>query len=544
MVKFSNKSNETISVMVEKCWFWDDSYSYAIRPNQEENWGRASKTYMTISYENLHGGPKIIRRIDINSDGYVEFYSRSNIVVCESSGEQSYQLGESPEEEINRLKEEMTQKLLDIEKINNEKQFENDDHLITQYQKQIDDKNEEMELLRGKLESQLTIITEKLEEENEKHEAKLNEVEQNFKKQLNQMTLDQLKTSLQNLNETKRVLTKAYRDNKKISDNKQKEFETLQTQYKDEANHIVEFHHERQDNSILNILLLGITGHGKSTFANRFYGDDSENAKKGPFAVGDSVQSETKLPKKEISQRNNNQKMSIIDTPGLLDTAGQDKYNMKNLIEYLRGINGINAFLVVKSMGEPRLDIAYQNMLSDLEGYLGKNFWEHVIFIATKAEKHDKDKLPNWCTEFRNEIKKLFNLNGNNKIKLPIIGMSNFDNYKNPIETLMKNIPKERYKCDALKSPIDDLKKKMDIASKEYKQMQLEVEDLELQLKSNQNQIEFAVGSLKKQGVTVENTSNIRSHQQAFEDNDIENSDGNNNNNDCGEPSNKKRRLQ
>lgn len=43
--------------------------------------------------------------------------------------------------------------------------------------------------------------------------------------------------------------------------------------------------------NVKSLVLLGVTGNGKSTFANRLCGDKSRKAKKGPFKASNRAKS-------------------------------------------------------------------------------------------------------------------------------------------------------------------------------------------------------------------------------------------------------------
>lgn len=73
------------------------------------------------------------------------------------------------------------------------------------------------------------------------------------------------------------------------------------------------------------IILLGKTGHGKSTFCN-LLSDSFE------FKVGENLNSCTKdIKKKEYDLKEDNTKLVIIDTPGFSDSDGDDPENIKKI---------------------------------------------------------------------------------------------------------------------------------------------------------------------------------------------------------------------
>ena len=74
------------------------------------------------------------------------------------------------------------------------------------------------------------------------------------------------------------------------------------------------------------ILLLGVTGNGKSTLGNVLLG-------KKVFKVGNNIDSCTSQTQIESSIVNGTQ-INIIDTPGFDDSNGNDIGNIEKMINY------------------------------------------------------------------------------------------------------------------------------------------------------------------------------------------------------------------
>ncbi|MBQ2617005.1 MAG: 50S ribosome-binding GTPase, partial [Synergistaceae bacterium] len=75
----------------------------------------------------------------------------------------------------------------------------------------------------------------------------------------------------------------------------------------------------------LDVMLIGATGSGKSTTLNGLFG--SERAK-----VGHGFDPETM----NISEHRLNELLNFWDTPGLGDSANQDKEHVKKIVDKLR----------------------------------------------------------------------------------------------------------------------------------------------------------------------------------------------------------------
>jgi predicted GTPase len=109
------------------------------------------------------------------------------------------------------------------------------------------------------------------------------------------------------------------------------------------------------------IILLGKTGHGKSTFCNLL--SDSFEFK---VAAETDVNSCTKeIKKKEYDIKEENIKLVIIDTPGFSDSDGDDPNIIKDIKNYLlkKDLPRINSIIVIISIQEPKLDQSIQLFL-------------------------------------------------------------------------------------------------------------------------------------------------------------------------------------
>eukprot|EP01083_Nonionella_stella_P137474 418258_1 len=116
----------------------------------------------------------------------------------------------------------------------------------------------------------------------------------------------------------------------------QADINTVNDQILTEEKELYKFTAERRDQSHQTIVLMGMTGDGKSTFGNRLCGDVSFMANEtGPYKTSDNNQSCTQLLQKWICD-----KLSVIDCPGWGDTEDKDRSHTNNLCAYLKGCGG------------------------------------------------------------------------------------------------------------------------------------------------------------------------------------------------------------
>ena len=176
----------------------------------------------------------------------------------------------------------------------------------------------------------------------------------------------------------------------------------------------------------INILLLGESGVGKSTFINAFVNylnyDELKQAKRNPiilipvsfittagddfrehivkFGESDSLsnedhnhlgQSVTQHCKSYVFTLNDTnyryQKIRIIDTPGIGDTRGvtQDDRNLQHILSYINNLTHLNAVCILLKPNNTRLNIFFRSCLIQLFDLLGENARDKIIFCFTNA---------------------------------------------------------------------------------------------------------------------------------------------------------------
>jgi GTP-binding protein EngB required for normal cell division len=175
----------------------------------------------------------------------------------------------------------------------------------------------------------------------------------------------------------------------------------------------------------INILLLGETGVGKSTFINALVNylafDSFEQARSNDpivlitisflITTGDNFEEhiikfvdfdrsnneDFDHPDQSVTQQcrsyvfplrhSNGKKIRIIDTPGFGDTRGidQDDLNIEHILRYINNLTHLNAICFLLKPNASRLNMFFRICLTQLFSLLGPNAQQNIIFCFTNA---------------------------------------------------------------------------------------------------------------------------------------------------------------
>lgn len=157
------------------------------------------------------------------------------------------------------------------------------------------------------------------------------------------------------------------------------------------------------------ILVIGLTGQGKSSFIN-FMTDKKE------CIVSDLGTSCTKDYKMvDTIYGNANKELYFVDTPGLDDADG-DKENIEEIKKFSNKIPRINTIIFCQSLNENRFNNSIKTLFELMKDLYGKspNLYKHLIIVRTKsvrqyidfennkkaAENYNKNSLYNMINDF------------------------------------------------------------------------------------------------------------------------------------------------
>ena len=168
---------------------------------------------------------------------------------------------------------------------------------------------------------------------------------------------------------------------------------------------------------VLNILLLGETGVGKSTFINAFAnylsfdsleearhenilalistsftmsGEDYEQIE---VKIGDDV-NEAKEPGQSATQQcksyefpYGNQVIRLIDTPGVGDTRGlqQDQMNFEDILAHIGQFKEIHCICILLKPNNARITVTFEYCIKQLLSHLQKSASNNMVFVFTNS---------------------------------------------------------------------------------------------------------------------------------------------------------------
>ena len=258
--------------------------------------------------------------------------------------------------------------------------------------KQNDERESYISQLREKLEKEKELKN-SFEIELKKKQKQLNdtlELSNYHQKQINQLHLKTEKLFLKSIESKFDELYDKFIDNYYQIQNNTIIHNNKLIQFRNEIKYVYQYNYDKitdndndndSDKNTLNIVMIGQSGYGKSTFGNRLCGDVSKYGNQTLcFKTSNHINGCTKnTEKKIIKGLYPNTTLSVIDTAGLIFDANHND-NIKDLIKTLKGSGGINAFLIFI---RDRFDQNQQYLLKNMTNIFGTEFWKNIIFITT-----------------------------------------------------------------------------------------------------------------------------------------------------------------
>jgi len=265
---------------------------------------------------------------------------------------------------------------------------------------------------------------------------------------------------------------------------------TINNQIIEEEKLLVHFPDEYHDRSRKIVVLIGNTGDGKSTVGNRLCHDESEMAEDGPFETSDQSQSCTQELCRERTQIDGIQ-LCVVDAPGWNDSEGKDRVHANNLCAYLYGSGGINNFILVRNSANYRFDNNFRMMLERYSNMFGTVFWKHLMVVMTRVESgfaENQFNRGNVAQNMKDHIYESFDLDAE-QYDIPVIAMG-LDKYRNAVQSIVDYISEDRFECEKIKSPLNELKEKKATVEQKEGVVQAKVDGLNGQIKEIQDKID------------------------------------------------------
>merc|ERR1719228_1489181 len=177
------------------------------------------------------------------------------------------------------------------------------------------------------------------------------------------------------------------------------------------------------------VVILGATGGGKSSLANVLLGRDKNyqgsGFQNGCFRVSTGLDSITKATCADqgywlgdVDQ----QRFTVIDTPGFGDRLVEEEKTIESLVTTLRDeIKYVHVFIIAFKQTDNRMTNSLRSMISLFEKMFGNKFWDNAILEATHwnhgrdAERIRMASEPPltqkfWTDEFNRILRKEYSL--------------------------------------------------------------------------------------------------------------------------------------
>ena len=133
------------------------------------------------------------------------------------------------------------------------------------------------------------------------------------------------------------------------------------------------------------VVLIGATGSGKSATANTLFSNRTNDL----FPTSNKLSSKTfQASCKTLAWRGKNDVITIVDTPGLGDTTGNDLNNFQQMVSLLKSdVKVVNAFLRIFNGQDPRSNEQVKAVVNVFKKmFMGEQFIQNLMVGITRWE--------------------------------------------------------------------------------------------------------------------------------------------------------------
>lgn len=227
----------------------------------------------------------------------------------------------------------------------------------------------------------------------------------------------------------------------------------------------------------LRLLLIGLTGMGKSRLGNKLSGNKIFKESEDPNSCTKGTQIAT-----------NQFGVEIIDSQGLEDTDNEDKEAIASIFKEIKDKRP-NVLAYVQNISNKRFGKSSKKVIEEIcKMFNTKSIWNHFIIVFTFSNTVSKNKKESCAQNFSNSILKVVkeyydktNLSDNlpipSKINYYFVELGDEDDYKldqNTINTLADIMKQTSYS-----SPISNMKEKIIVEIKRKRNCQESIKKYE-----------------------------------------------------------------
>jgi len=136
------------------------------------------------------------------------------------------------------------------------------------------------------------------------------------------------------------------------------------------------------------LVAIGKTGTGKSTVCNAFLQGEMSDDIPELFRTSANINAvtyETIKKDGKLFNKENENYVTIVDTPGLSEGEAEDANHIVNMVKFLKKeVILVSMFLFTVNGQEPRFDSGTKLLIKVFENSFGKKFWDHFCILYTR----------------------------------------------------------------------------------------------------------------------------------------------------------------